>query len=344
MRAKPSIRAVRLGVSVEVSSEFNGFIARMYESVFHLTLAEFKERTLASVTALVPFTSGIWASGVHSSNTIFSVAAFNYPAERMLEYAFNWQNDDFVRAAAVAKPGTSVRIEDLMPLDAYYRTDIYRKFSGPSGIEHSLGTASADPITTVGELVFLFRDNKQVTFSDDECVLMQFLTPHLVSAWRHSQMVNLAQSEGKAREAMAAMPSGHAVVDDSGFIQSSDDDFSQRVRASFPEWSGPVLPELIRAILSGERDHCIHNGQKFALVRGVDRHIVTVSIVNERGAITPAEHRTVCLFVAGQTSGQIAVALDLSPATVRNQIASAYRKLGVHSKVELLRAFGSIEP
>jgi DNA-binding CsgD family transcriptional regulator len=57
--------------------------------------------------------------------------------------------------------------------------------------------------------------------------------------------------------------------------------------------------------------------------------------------LTPAEHRTAELFAEGKTSVHIARTLNLSTATVRNQIASAYQKLGVHTKVELLWAISA---
>jgi DNA-binding NarL/FixJ family response regulator len=38
----------------------------------------------------------------------------------------------------------------------------------------------------------------------------------------------------------------------------------------------------------------------------------------------------------GQTAGAMASAMYLSPSTVRNHLAAIYRKVGVHSQVELL--------
>lgn len=53
--------------------------------------------------------------------------------------------------------------------------------------------------------------------------------------------------------------------------------------------------------------------------------------------LSPGELRAAQMFAQGQTSSQIAEALTLSRYTVRNQLSTAYRKLEVHSKVEMAR-------
>jgi DNA-binding CsgD family transcriptional regulator len=53
--------------------------------------------------------------------------------------------------------------------------------------------------------------------------------------------------------------------------------------------------------------------------------------------LSPGELRAAQMFAAGQTYSQIADALTLSRYTVRNQLTAAYRKLEVHSKLEMAR-------
>ena len=52
-------------------------------------------------------------------------------------------------------------------------------------------------------------------------------------------------------------------------------------------------------------------------------------------ALTASERQTVDLAAAGRTTRQIAASLFLSPKTVEGQLTSAFRKLGVSSRVEL---------
>jgi len=46
----------------------------------------------------------------------------------------------------------------------------------------------------------------------------------------------------------------------------------------------------------------------------------------------------------GEPPSKIAANLYVSPSTVRNQLSAIYRKLGVHSEVELLALFRAVVP
>ncbi|HRI81237.1 MAG TPA: LuxR C-terminal-related transcriptional regulator [Opitutaceae bacterium] len=52
--------------------------------------------------------------------------------------------------------------------------------------------------------------------------------------------------------------------------------------------------------------------------------------------LSPAERRIVREVCAGRRNGEIARLLGKNLGTVKNQLSSAYRKLGVGSRVELI--------
>jgi DNA-binding CsgD family transcriptional regulator len=55
-----------------------------------------------------------------------------------------------------------------------------------------------------------------------------------------------------------------------------------------------------------------------------------------RPLLSPAERRIVREVCAGRRNGEIARRLGKNLGTVKNQLSSAYRKLGVGSRVELV--------
>jgi len=55
-------------------------------------------------------------------------------------------------------------------------------------------------------------------------------------------------------------------------------------------------------------------------------------------ALTPAELDVIRVVVAGRTNRQAAAQLFLSPHTVSSHLRHAYAKLGINSRVELVRA------
>ena len=57
--------------------------------------------------------------------------------------------------------------------------------------------------------------------------------------------------------------------------------------------------------------------------------------------LTPAEQRVAELAVSGMGNRDIAASLFISPKTVEVNLSRIYRKLNIHSRVELYRALGN---
>ena len=315
----------------------SNFILQIYDMVLQRSLDGFKTDALALLAEDVPFSSAIWASGAHSSNLILSIATPNIDPAVLLDYALNWQAQDELRAAVVARSGTALRNEDIMAPTDHEASAIYQRFCAPNGMNFTLGIALADPVTTVGELVFLFRS--QAPFSDDERAWLQAVAPHLFAAWRQRQSLGLWSRQSTARPEPLE---GYAVIDSGGLVHAADQAFGRAVLAACPGWVGPVLPDLFQESIAKGRSPIRINGRHFALRRGPEGRHLLLALAREAEALTPAERRTARLFAEGATHSQIAAQLGLSAATVRNQLQSVYRKLDVHSKLALAAALAGI--
>mgnify|MGYP001595004010 CR=1 FL=1 len=103
------------------------------------------------------------------------------------------------------------------------------------------------------------------------------------------------------------------MIDRKGMLYNTEPGFAELMRAEFAGWTGPTLPaELVRPLA------------------GIDR-------------LSPREISAARSFASGKTYKEIAQALGVAPATVRNQLQSAYAKLGVGSKIELARQLNEPE-
>ena len=58
--------------------------------------------------------------------------------------------------------------------------------------------------------------------------------------------------------------------------------------------------------------------------------------------LSRSERAVAELVAGGATNREVAAALHLSVRTVENHLAGVYRKLGIHSRTELVR--GSLDP
>jgi DNA-binding CsgD family transcriptional regulator len=297
-----------------------------------------KETLLAALRAELPFDSAIWGSGAESPQLIFGIAALDFPLEQLIAYA-PWQSHDALRAAAAARPGTALRNEDIAPLADHYASETYRAYCGPAGLEHTLGIAEIDPVTNVGELVFLFRTDRANPYSDAQRDLLEQAMPHLVVAWRHRLLREFNRTAPRNGASAETPGKGHAVIDPSGYIHASDATFGLAMRAAFPGWLGPLLPPPLRALATADGQHTVPG---FRLIRGAERHILRAE---PPGAtpLSPAEHKVAALFAQGLTAPAVARRLNLSPLTVRNHVTAIYQKLDLHTKAELARYMARLE-
>ena len=322
----------------------NGVVLAIYDLVFQASLETFREASLSLLRKTIGFDSAIWGSGVEEPQLIFGIAACDFPPERLLEYGLRWQSHDVLRGAVSRRPGECLRNEDIQSLDDHYVTEIYREFCGPAGIEHALGVTQVDPVTNVGELIFLFRSDRRAVFRDDERDALGLLMPHLASAWRHRLLWHVARHTPGAGARPKALPDGYAVIDALGQVHASDAGFGLRMRTLFPGWIGPLLPEELRRVMRQTPLRIRVGGQGFELHQGEERHILSLATELETPLLTPSERRVAMLFARGLTAPNVAAELGISRATVRNHLTAIYAKLGVHSKVELVRRLAEGPP
>lgn len=323
------------GLSVPKSVQ--AAVADVYRGVVTLPFEVFKEESLRRLQLVLPFDSGVWGSGVHSTNELFTVSSVGQSSDMLMTYAAKWQPRDFVRSAAVANPGRALRNEDVMPLERYHATDVYLEFSKPAGIEHALGIVERDEVTDVGDMIFLFRADPRRAFTADDVALLEHLSPHLVAAWRHCQIAHHYRVAASGAAASFHVREVYAVASDQGVIQAAGEDFRIAILAVAPAWRGPKLPPALDPLLSGARAAIVLGDYEFTVQAANERRLFAVAARAGTLGLTPAEGRVARLYGGGMTQRDIAARAGVSASTVRNQLSSVYLKLDVHSKIGLAR-------
>ncbi len=325
------------------TARINAIVLDLHESVPRAAFATFREACLQRIRALIPFDAAIWGSGAEEPQLIFGIAACDFPPDRLMAYGLQWQAHDVLRSAVSQRPGECLRNEDIQSLEEHYASEIYREFCGPAGIEHALGVTQVDPATKVGELIFLFRGDRRAVFRDDEREALGLLMPHLAAAWRHRMLWHVARQGTGGGASAQALAEGHAVIDPLGQVHASDAAFGLKMRSLFPDWVGPRLPDELRRGVDRAASQFRARGQGFLLHLGQDRHILSLAAEAETPLLSLAERRVALLFATGLTAPKVAADLGISRATVRNHLTSIYTKLGVHSKVELVRRLAATQ-
>jgi len=295
----------------------------------------FQDAAFELVKSAVPFDSAGWMTGrltPGEDDTIFNTLhLYNQPIELIKEWRRTNDRTSLMRRV-FASPGVTLSCvvqQELAPELA----DHCRRYR----VAHILATASIDPVTGLNETISLWRTDPDRPFTEEERRTQQALVPHLVETWRINRILRLAgatQQQGLSLSCPAA-------VDGFGILHLIDPGFTRLLQGEWPDGRGARLPnELVSAIEQGRQQFVggkivvtishLHN--QF-LLRGREKSVIDTL---GRNKLAVAMH-----FSNGYTYKEIAQLLGLSPATVRNYLASIYEKLGVTSKVELAHALRS---
>lgn len=231
----------------------------------------------------------------------------------------------------------SARLTDFVTRGQLRRSRIYADWFHPNGIEHELAFGLDSPLTHTK--VFLFERPRGRDFSGSDKAVLDVLRPFLTRRYRTS----------RARHRLHAVTS---LVEQAGIplifldehVVSSATTAASRLLALGLDRGQVRLPEEIVAWLDASQQAGT-NGELSYDTDG--RSLVIrlladgVLLVDERGhcsTLTPREREILELVADGDTNGQIADRLWISPATVRSHLENIYAKLGVHTRTAAVRA------
>jgi DNA-binding CsgD family transcriptional regulator len=157
---------------------------------------------------------------------------------------------------------------------------------------------------------------------------------HLLEATTINRL--LGQS---GRNAPDADREGFAISRVAGHLFACDTVFMAMLRKEWPAWSPPTLPGVLVMTLRGGPASRFTGASVRVTSRSEAGFLFLTSMEGRaEEPLTAAERRTAELIAEGLSYKQAAAQLHVSPSTVRNQLHSAYEKLGVHSKAALGRA------
>jgi DNA-binding CsgD family transcriptional regulator len=206
------------------------------------------------------------------------------------------------------------------------------------GHDRSIVTQWRSPLLQVRTTIEFHRDATAPRFTEGERRLQRLVVPHLVEARDVNAILYADRGASAGREADRR----RALVDGSGVILSVEAGFAEMIRAEFSGWQGPRLPPILAAALFG-REARVYRGKAIAAARlreaGDGTRLVSARPLSAVDQLSAREYAVAQAYAAGRTHKEIASGSGVSPATVRNQLQSAYAKLGVVNKIGLARRF-----
>lgn len=303
----------------------NEMILAIYREGREVPLGNFQAWALERVKGLIDFDSAWWGNAAANPHELHEVHLHNC-TQAFLEVHPAHHEQDFFHAALIAAPGVSINLSDLVTRARYMRTPHYRGLGQRFRMEWSLGTLLIEPVSSLYEFLTLWRHDPRQPFSEAERQTKELLMPHLAETHRTVRLPHVLNGRSPQHREWA-------LVDERGFLRDASPAFIARVQTEWPDWCGSRLPEPLGSLANARTKDSI--GTRFDVTR-----CGTLSYVQAKseGALTrlSSRQREVAVrYANGETHTEIAAALSLSPATVRNHIAQCFRKLTVNNKAEL---------
>jgi DNA-binding CsgD family transcriptional regulator len=317
----------------------------IYEATLSQDIDAFEAFALRSLGRLVGFDGAVWGSGVVAPGPVAELcitraSVIDRPATLLGEYAEVAPHDP-VTANFLACPDQAVAI--AVDVEDYYRTrssSLVGEYLQRHRIAHLLllgcGDARSASRPQARRWITAYRESAR-PFDRRDVARLQTLLPlwsqaHRLCLVRH--MERLARSNSIAGAAVA-------LCDRSGLIHAAEPSFSDLTALR----DGDTIAGEVLAQLRGPVHAAVAVNGMFLRVQGAGPWVLLQATREGASAALSLRERQVARhYVDGLSYKEIARELGSSPSTVRTQLQSIYRRLGVHSRVQLQRTLTTRDP
>nr|WP_217343684.1 helix-turn-helix transcriptional regulator [Noviherbaspirillum sp. L7-7A]MBV0877753.1 helix-turn-helix transcriptional regulator [Noviherbaspirillum sp. L7-7A] len=315
----------------------------IYDSAQHCTIPDFNQHALNKFRNVLQFDSAVIVdfSAIQQQKFIIqSIHLHDAPVEKMLDRPKAMGTEslnrngalssrDFVLKKALAERGNSVIANLTEGVSDPDILDYCRKYE----TAHSLTFVSSQPTIHTVPTIALWRAVKTNPYSEKDAHAANMLLPHILQAKRINGRLNVSSSP-------TADGSSTALATHDGCLHFVDPEVIRLIQLEWKEWTPPLLPRPLIDSLR-QNNEMMFVGTSIQVKASVQGNVICMTITEKRKHPIPlsmAEYRAARLAAEGLSYKEIARQLDISPATIRNQLHSAYRKLGVSNKTALRNA------
>ena len=314
--------------------ETGDFLLQLYRAARECGPDAFQSAVFDKLQHSFAFTAAFWGAGcfVDRGTRIVPTAlcARNVDPQFLVDWS-QVQHDDPVVPRLRSQRGTALRVHApsfyaaqpvLAALARRYRIQSMTVVAMPCAEPRSI------------EWLSLFRDRPDDLCSDAQRRWLEHVTPHLGQAWLiHRALQRADAPEGDAHdEAIAVAESS------TGRLLCAAAPFLALMACEWSGFDGVHAPAPLKAAWEEHRPF-VHLGRHCRVDGRSAGELVYIAARPSAcaDALTQRQAEIAGLYAQGLSSKQIAQRCGLSPATVRNHLATVYATLGVHGKLEMAR-------
>jgi len=312
----------------------NHVIVALYRQGREMPLRSYQNWALDQLRSLIPFDSAWWGNAAAEPLKVHWIHLLNCNESFLADYE-PYMQQDYFREALMARPGETINMSDLTTREDYLRTAMYKYVGKRYHVEWSLGTLLIEPASSLQEFLTVWRHDASNPFTECERQMKQLLMPHMAEAFRAVRLRHFLRSIDTRNKAWA-------LADENGFIRETSSSFLSCLQDHWPKWRGNRLPDTLAECVAQGRAYD-SKSMRIELVQADSLRFLQVRPKSVLDKLTGRESEIIKRYAGGETYSQIAKALTLSPATVRNHISHGFIKLGVTNKGQMASLLASRE-
>lgn len=304
----------------------NSLLLEIHQAAKKRDVESFKGWVLERLATLVPFRYAVWLSVPVDFDAPQALYGFGHDG-RLTASTQRFSGPILPMIAGQAER----RAGETVPIGWDDQDAAARLPADNPQPRQALATQVSDHGIVAASLLVVFRVAGDAQFSKEERSVVEMVAPHLVEAFRTVLLRHLVG------QAVHARGDHHAtlVADGSGVIHEGDSRCVELLRAQWPGWNGPLIPEELRDFSSEQRTGC--HGRVCYQSRPINDELWLIEIW-ERGGVdvlTPSERRVAALLADGLTYREAARRLGITVSTVTNHANRIYDKLNIRNKAQL---------
>ncbi len=336
--ARPARRmdfAETLASPGNVSSKLSLFLLDLYAAAVREDVGRFERCFFSLLEDLVPCDAGWTGVAAPAENRPVNHCSFVYqlPENFFREWLHVTDRDPLADLARLVFGQATVVDSGDETVDPEFRA-----WAQKFGLKYLLRVCALDNRFGLIGFLSIYRRDAAQPFTKAEIEMMETLIPHLAAAMRINRTMQLFRL---GQEVVGA--TRRAICDAYGVIHRADEGFAEVVRAEWPDWNGGKLPSPLCRHVRSQTDKPFMG----ALHRIDISPIAGLFLLELRprslaDRLASRELETIQHFANGASYKEVARRMNISPATVRHHLRSAYKKLGVHDKMQMSRLIAGV--
>lgn len=215
-------------LKLQLTPQLGHWLDQLYQQAQCQPFDSFKHWCFSSLKQLIPFESGLWATRSDMLNLqhvhwVEDTCLHNLPDDFMANYftiASKPDNPDPLNHHLTGNPNQFFEIWDACPPEHWYQTDYYLQHCRLFKIEQAISAMTLPTEqSVVSHVISFYRQSPNDPFSANEKLLVNFILPNLVEAFRSNVLNTFSQVDDNPSAVRAVLDRFGEIVDaEEGFL------------------------------------------------------------------------------------------------------------------------------